>query len=414
MKAEYKMAKDQKKKPISFAWEGTNRKGQKVKGDISGTNLATVKAQLRKQGIKPSKVKKKTKSLFSFGGSKKITALDITFFTRQMATMMKAGVPLVQSFDIVGDGVDNPAMRELIAQVRDDVSAGNDFASALKKHPKHFDELFCNLIESGEQSGALEQMLDKVAIYKEKTEALKAKIKKAMMYPAVTLLIASIVTVILLVKVVPTFESMFKSFGSELPAPTKMVVAISEWTQAYWWVMVAIIVGFVVGLKQALARSPAFKDKFEAGLLKAPVFGDLIMKAAIARFARVLSTTFAAGVPLVEALESVAGAVGNSVYRKAVLTVRDEVSQGQQMHFAMKSTGVFPNMVVQMTSIGEESGALDTMLSKAADYFEDEVDNAVDNLTALMEPLVMSFLGVVIGGMIVAMYLPIFEMGKAI
>jgi type IV pilus assembly protein PilC len=414
VKAEYKMAKDQKKKPISFAWEGTNRKGQKVKGDISGTNLATVKAQLRKQGIKPSKVKKKTKSLFSFGGSKKITALDITFFTRQMATMMKAGVPLVQSFDIVGDGVDNPAMRELIAQVRDDVSAGNDFASALKKHPKHFDELFCNLIESGEQSGALEQMLDKVAIYKEKTEALKAKIKKAMMYPAVTLVIASIVTVILLVKVVPTFESMFKSFGSELPAPTKMVVAISEWTQAYWWVMVAIIVGFVVGLKQALARSPAFKDKFEAGLLKAPVFGDLIMKAAIARFARVLSTTFAAGVPLVEALESVAGAVGNSVYRKAVLTVRDEVSQGQQMHFAMKSTGVFPNMVVQMTSIGEESGALDTMLSKAADYFEDEVDNAVDNLTALMEPLVMSFLGVVIGGMIVAMYLPIFEMGKAI
>jgi type IV pilus assembly protein PilC len=414
VKAEYKMAKDQKKRPISFEWEGTNRKGQNIKGEISGTNVVTVKAQLRKQGVKPGKVKKKTKSLFSFGGSKKITALDITFFTRQMATMMKAGVPLVQSFDIVGDGVDNPAMKELITQVRDDVSAGNDFASALRKHPKHFDELFCNLIESGEQSGALEQMLDKVAIYKEKTEALKAKIKKAMMYPAVTLAIASIVTVILLVKVVPTFESMFKSFGSELPAPTKMVVAISEWTQAYWWVMVAVIVGFVVGLKQALARSPTFKDKFEASLLKAPIFGDLIMKAAIARFARVLSTTFAAGVPLVEALESVAGAVGNSVYRKAVLTVRDEVSQGQQMHFAMKSTGVFPNMVVQMTSIGEESGALDTMLSKAADYFENEVDNAVDNLTALMEPLVMSFLGVVIGGMVVAMYLPIFEMGKAI
>jgi type IV pilus assembly protein PilC len=408
------MATDKKKKSLPFEWEGTNRKGQKVKGEISGANLATVKAQLRKQGVQPSKVKKKTKSLLSFGGGGKITSQDITFFTRQMATMMKAGVPLVQSFDIVGDGVDNKAMKELIAKVRDDVSAGNDFASALKKHPKHFDELFCNLIESGEQSGALEQMLDKVAIYKEKTEALRAKIKKAMMYPAVTLAIASIVTVILLVKVVPTFESMFKSFGSELPAPTKMVVAISEWTQAYWWVMVAVIVGFVTGLKQALARSPAFKDKFEAGLLKAPIFGDLLMKAAVARFARVLSTTFAAGVPLVEALESVAGAVGNSVYRKAVLSVRDEVSQGQQMHFAMKSTGVFPNMVVQMTSIGEESGALDTMLSKAADYFEDEVDNAVDNLTALMEPLVMSFLGVVIGGMIVAMYLPIFEMGKAI
>jgi type IV pilus assembly protein PilC len=408
------MATDKKKKSLPFEWEGTNRKGQKVKGEISGANLATVKAQLRKQGVQPRKVKKKTKSLLSFGGGGKITSQDITFFTRQMATMMKAGVPLVQSFDIVGDGVDNPAMKELIAKVRDDVSAGNDFASALKKHPKHFDELFCNLIESGEQSGALEQMLDKVAIYKEKTEALRAKIKKAMMYPAVTLAIASIVTVILLVKVVPTFETMFKSFGSELPAPTQMVVAISEWTQAYWWVMVAVIVGFVVSLKQALARSPAFKDKFEAGLLKAPVFGDLLMKAAVARFARVLSTTFAAGVPLVEALDSVAGAVGNSVYRKAVLTVRDEVSQGQQMHFAMRSTGVFPNMVVQMTSIGEESGALDTMLSKAADYFEDEVDNAVDNLTALMEPLVMSFLGVVIGGMIVAMYLPIFEMGKAI
>lgn len=408
------MAKEINKKLLHFEWEGTNRKGQKVKGETSGPNLATVKAQLRKQGIQPGKVKKKTQPLFSFGGGGKITSADITFFTRQMATMMKAGVPLVQSFDIVGEGVDNNALKELIAQVRDDVSAGNDFASALKKHPKHFDELFCNLVESGEQSGALEQMLEKVAVYKEKTEALRAKIKKAMMYPMVTLIIASVVTVILLVKVVPTFETMFKSFGSELPAPTQMVVAISEWTQAYWYVMLGIVVGFVVSLKQALARSPAFKDKFEEGLLKAPVFGDLLMKAAVARFARVLSTTFAAGVPLVEALDSVAGAVGNSVYRKAVLSVRDEVSQGQQMHFAMKATGVFPNMVVQMTSIGEESGALDSMLSKAADYFEDEVDNAVDNLTALMEPLVMSFLGVVIGGMIVAMYLPIFEMGKAI
>lgn len=408
------MAKDKKPKLQQFEWEGTNRKGHKVKGETSGPNLATVKAQLRKQGVQPGKVKKKSTPLFSFGGGGKITPLDITFFTRQMATMMKAGVPLVQSFDIVGEGVDNPALKLLIAQVRDDVSAGNDFASALKKHPKHFDDLFCNLIESGEQSGALETMLDKVAVYKEKTEALKAKIKKAMMYPAVTLAIASIVTVILLVKVVPTFESMFKSFGADLPAPTQMVVAISEWTQAYWWAMLGTIIGFVVGLKQALARSPAFKDKFEAGLLKTPVFGDLLMKAAIARFARVLSTTFAAGVPLVEALDSVAGAVGNSVYRKAVWNVRDEVSQGQQMHLAMKATGVFPNMVVQMTSIGEESGALDSMLSKAADYYEDEVDNAVDNLTALMEPLVMSFLGVVIGGMIVAMYLPIFEMGKAI
>ncbi len=407
------MAKDKKTKSLQFEWEGTNRKGQKVKGETSGPNLATVKAQLRKQGVQPGKVKKKATPLFSFGSDGKVTPADVSFFSRQMATMMKAGVPLVQSFDIVGDGTDNMAMKKLIAQIRDDVSAGNDFASALKNHPKHFDELFCNLVESGEQSGALEEMLDKVATYQEKTEALKKKIKKAMMYPAVTLTIAAIVTVILLVKVVPTFESMFKSFGSDLPAPTKMVVAISEWTQAYWYYILAIIVGFIVSLKQALARSPAFKDKFEAGLLKAPIFGDLIMKAAVARFARVLSTTFAAGVPLVEALESVAGAVGNSVYRKAVLNVRDEVSQGQQMHFAMRATGVFPNMVVQMTSIGEESGALDSMLDKAASYFEDEVDNAVDGLTAMMEPLVMSFLGVVIGGLIVAMYLPIFEMGNA-
>jgi len=409
------MAKQQKQPKLqTFEWEGVNRKGQKVKGETSGPNLATVKAQLRKQGVQPGKVKKKATPLINFSSGGKIKSEDITFFTRQMATMMKAGVPLVQSFDIVGDGVDNPAMKELIATIRDDVAAGNDFASALKKHPKHFDELFCNLVESGEQSGALEQMLDKVAVYKEKTEALKAKIKKAMMYPAITMVIAFIVTVILLVKVVPTFESMFKSFGSDLPAPTKMVVAISEWTQAYWYILVGSIVTFAVVLKQALARSPAFKDKFEEGLLKAPVFGDLIMKAAVARFARVLSTTFAAGVPLVEALESVSGAVGNSVYRKAVLTVRDEVAQGQQMHFAMKATGVFPNMVVQMTSIGEESGALDGMLDKAATYFEDEVDNAVDGLTALMEPMVMAFLGVVIGGLITAMYLPIFEMGKAI
>ncbi len=408
------MAKDKKQKSFQFEWEGANRKGQKVKGETSGPNLATVKAQLRKQGIQPGKVKKKATPLFSFGSTGKVTPSDISFFSRQMATMMKAGVPLVQSFDIVGDGTDNPAMRKLIAQIRDDVSAGNDFASALKKHPKSFDDLFCNLVQSGEQSGALEEMLDKVATYQEKTEALKKKIKKAMMYPAVTLTIAAIVTVILLVKVVPTFESMFESFGSELPAPTKFVVGISEWMQAYWYYILAIIVGFVISLKQALARSPVFKDKFEAGLLKAPIFGDLIMKAAVARFARVLSTTFAAGVPLVEALDSVAGAVGNSVYRKAVLNVRDEVSQGQQMHFAMKATGVFPNMVVQMTSIGEESGALDSMLAKAATYFEEEVDNAVDGLTAMMEPLVMAFLGVVIGGLIVAMYLPIFEMGNAV
>lgn len=409
------MAKNTPPKNIDFEWEGINRRNQKVKGEMSGPNMATVKAQLRKQGIQPDKVKKKSQPLFGLGGGPgKVTPLDIAFFTRQMATMMKAGVPLVQSFDIVGDGLDNKAMKSLVSDIRDDVSAGNDFASVLKKHPAQFDDLFCNLVESGEQAGALEQMLDKVATYKEKTEALKTKIKKASMYPAITVLIAFVVTIVLLVKVVPTFEGMFKSFGSELPAPTQMVVNLSEWMQANWYILFGVIAVFVIGLKQALAKSPAFKDKFDGWMLHAPVFGDIIQKAAVARFARVLSTTFAAGVPLVEALQSVAGAVGNAVYRDAVLTVKEEVSQGQQMHFAMKATEVFPNMVVQMTSIGEESGALDSMLDKAATYYETEVDEAVDGLTSLMEPMIMAFLGVVIGGLITAMYLPIFKMGDAI
>src|SRR5690606_9348087 len=403
-------------KNSSFTWEGTNRRGQTIKGEMSGQNAAIVKAQLRKQGVNPLRVRKAAQPLLGLSGprKKKITSSDITFFTRQMATMIKAGVPLVQSFDIVGDGVDNPAMKELISNIRDSVSAGNDFASALKQHPEYFDALTCNLVESGEQAGALEAMLDRVANYKEKTETLKKKIKKALMYPAVTLLIAFVVTAILLIKVVPTFESMFSSFGAELPAPTQFVVFLSEIAQAYWMYVFGGLVAFGVMFSQALKRSPAFHDNFDKFVLKAPVFGDLIRKAAVARYARVLSTTFAAGVPLLEALESVSGAVGNAVYRDAVLKIRDEVSSGQQMHFAMKSTGVFPNMVVQMTSIGEESGALDAMLDKAANYFEEEVDNAVDNMTALLEPMVMAFLGVVIGGLIVAMYLPIFTMGEVI
>lgn len=403
-------------KNSAFTWEGTNRRGQTVKGEMSGQNAAIIKAQLRKQGVNPLKVRKASQPMFGMGGPRKkaIKPKDITFFTRQMATMIKAGVPLVQSFDIVADGVDNPAMKELIANLRDSVSAGNDFASALKQHPDYFDDLTCNLVESGEQAGALEAMLDKVANYKEKTELLKAKIKKGMMYPGITLLVAGVVTAILLIKVVPTFEDMFKSFGSELPAPTQFVVNISEIAQAYWMHVLVVLVAAGVAFSQGMKRSPAFKDGFERFALKLPVFGDLIRKAAVARYARVLSTTFAAGVPLVEALESVSGAVGNVVYRDAVLKIRDEVSSGQQMHFAMRTTGVFPNMVVQMTSIGEESGALDQMLDKAATYFEQEVDDAVDNMTALMEPFIMAFLGVVIGGLIVAMYLPIFQMGENI
>lgn len=408
------MAKQVKKS--AFAWEGVNRRGQTIKGEMTGQNAAIVKAQLRKQGVTPLKVRKSSQGLMVIGGSKKrkINSSDVTFFTRQMATMIKAGVPLVQSFDIVADGIDNPSMRELISGIRDSVSAGNDFASALKQYPEYFDNLTCNLVESGEQAGALETMLDKVAIYKEKTELLRKKIKKALMYPLVTLAIAFIVTLILLIKVVPTFQDMFESFGSELPAPTQFVVYLSDTAQEYYIQVFAALFILGISFSQALKRSPAFRDSFERFTLKVPVFGDLIRKAAVARFARVLSTTFAAGVPLVEALESVAGAVGNVVYKEAVLKIRDEVSSGQQMHFAMRSTGVFPNMVVQMTSIGEESGALDAMLDKAATYFEEEVDNAVDGMTAMLEPMVMAFLGVVIGGLIVAMYMPIFQMGDAI
>ncbi|APR68060.1 type II secretion system protein F [Thalassolituus oleivorans] len=404
-------------KTTTFQWEGTNRRGQTVKGELSGQNPAMVKAQLRKQGVEPKKIKRLSQPLFGLGGGvtkKRIKPADITFFTRQMATMVKAGVPLVQSFDIVADGVDNISLREVIYAIRDSVSAGNDFASALKQYPQYFDELTCNLIESGEQAGALESMLDKVAIYKEKTEELKAKIKKALMYPMITLLVAFGVTAILLIKVVPTFDEMFKSFGAELPAPTQFIVMLSDWMQANYLYVFGGLIFIAVAFMQGMKKSQSFRDNVETTLLKAPVFGDLIMKASVARYARVLSTTFAAGVPLVEALDSVAGAVGNVVYRNAVYNIRDEVASGQQMHFAMRATKVFPNMVVQMTSIGEESGALDSMLDKAASYYEAEVDNAVDNMTSLLEPAIMVFLGVVIGGMIVAMYLPIFAMGDAI
>ncbi|MAD46131.1 MAG: type II secretion system protein F [Oceanospirillaceae bacterium] len=401
----------------AFTWEGTNRRGQTVKGEMSSANPAMVKAQLRKQGVNPTKVRKVSQPILGMGGGakkKKIKSTDITFFTRQMATMIKAGVPLVQSFDIVADGIDNISMKELVFDIRDSVSSGNDFASALKQHPDYFDDLTCNLIESGEQAGALETMLDKVAIYKEKTEALKAKIKKALMYPIITLLVAVVVTAILLIKVVPTFQEMFQSFGAELPAATQFVITISEFVQAYYVQALVVFAVLGVAFAQAMKRSPTFKDNFQAFILKVPVFGDLIRKASVARYARVLSTTFAAGVPLVEALDSVAGAVGNAVYRDAVLRIRDEVSSGQQMHFAMRSTEVFPNMVVQMTSIGEESGALDAMLDKAAGYYETEVDDAVDNMTAMIEPFMMAFLGVVIGGLIVAMYLPIFQLGNVV
>jgi len=397
----------------TFVWEGTDRQGRKTKGEITSSNPAIAKAELRKQGIVATRVKKKSNGLnFNIGGG--VTPADISLFTRQMATMMRAGVPLVQSFEIVADGVDKPKLRTLINAIRTDVSGGNSFASAIRRHPAHFDDLFCNLVDAGEQSGSLETMLDRIATYKEKTEALKAKVKKAMTYPAAVMVVALIVSGILLIKVVPQFEQVFAGFGAELPAFTQMVIRFSEWTQEYWFLVVAGVAGAGFAFMQARRRSEALRNLIDRVSLHIPVMGNIIEKSAIARFARTLSTTFAAGVPLVDALNAVAGAAGNSVYHAAILKVRDDVSTGQQLNFSMRATGVFPNMVIQMVAIGEESGALDSMLDKSATHYETMVDDLVDNLTALMEPMIMSVLGVLIGGLIIAMYLPIFQLGAVV
>jgi len=395
-----------------FTWEGLDRQGARIKGELSGVSPALVKAQLRKQGINPQKVRKKSISLFSAG--KKIKPMDIALFTRQMATMMKAGVPLLQSFDIIGEGFDNPNMRKLVDDLKQEVAAGNSFASSLRKKPQYFDDLYCNLVDSGEQSGALETLLDRVATYKEKTEALKAKIKKAMNYPIAVVLVAVIVSAILLIKVVPQFQDVFANFGAELPAFTLMVIGLSEALQAWWYVVLAGLVGAAVAFKQAHTRSEKFRNRFDRLMLKVPVVGDILYKSSVARFARTLSTTFAAGVPLVDALDSVAGATGNVVFRTATNKVKSDVSSGMQLNFSMRTTGTFPSMAVQMTAIGEESGSLDEMLAKVATFYEDEVDNMVDGLTALMEPMIMAVLGVLVGGLIIAMYLPIFQLGAVV
>lgn len=399
-------------KTSQFAWEGTNRQGSKIKGEMTGLNPALVKAQLRKQGINPLKVRKKAASLFSKG--KKIKPLDIALFTRQMATMMKAGVPLLQSFDIIGEGFENPNMRKLVDDLKQEVAAGNSFATALRKQPRHFDDLYCNLVDSGEQAGALETLLDRVATYKEKTEAMKAKIKKAMTYPISVVVVAVIVTTILLIKVVPAFKDVFEGFGAELPAFTQFIVAMSEGLQRWWFLFVAALFATAFILKELNHRSEKFRDWKDRTLLKAPVIGDILYKSAVARYARTLSTTFAAGVPLVESLDSVAGAVGNVVFRNAVIKIRQDVSSGSQLNFAMRTTGVFPTLAFQMTAIGEESGALDVMLDKVATFYEDEVDDKVDNMSTLMEPIIMSVLGVLIGGLIIGMYLPIFQLGNVV
>ncbi|HNL24415.1 MAG TPA: type II secretion system F family protein [Pseudomonadales bacterium] len=406
------MATDIKSKQ-TFLWQGTDRRGNKSRGEIDGVSQALVKAQLRKQGINPTKVKKKPKPLFG-GGKKKITPLDIAFFTRQLATMIKSGVPLVQAFEIVADGLDHIAFKELVLTIRNDIAGGDSFAGAIRKHPLYFDDLYCSLIASGEDSGSLETMLDRVATYKEKTEALKSKLKKAMKYPIAVVTVAVIVTGILLVKVVPQFQEIFTSFGAQLPAFTLFVIGLSEIVQAYWFIVLAVIFALVAGFNRLMKTSESFRHNFERLTLKLPVAGEIIKQSALARYARTLSTTFAAGVPLISALESVADATGNIVYKEAVLKVRDDVSTGQQLQFSMRATGVFPAMAVQMVAIGEEAGSLDEMLDKVATYYEDEVDTQVDSLTSLMEPIIMSVLGVLVGGLVMAMYLPIFQLGNVV
>ena len=399
--------------PSTFQWEGKDKKGNTLKGEVNSTSAALVKSQLRAQGIAANKVKKKSKSLFG-GAGKKITPMDIALFTRQMATMMGAGVPLLQSFDIIGEGFENPNMRTLIGNVKQEVSGGNSLANSLRKFPDHFDDLYCNLVDAGEQSGALEMLLDRVATYKEKTEALKAKIKKAMTYPVAVIIVAVIVTAILLIKVVPTFQGVFAGFGAELPAFTMMVINMSEFLQAWWFLILAAFFGAVFVLKTAHRKSEKFRDATDKLKLKLPIVGSILFKATVARFGRTLATTFSAGVPLVEALDSVAGATGNVVFRTAVNRIKQDVSSGMQLNFAMRNTGIFPAMAVQMAAIGEESGSLDAMLDKVATYYEAEVDNAVDNLTTLLEPLIMAVFGILVGGLIIAMYLPIFSLGGVI
>jgi len=397
---------------VPFIWEGTDRKGKKVKGKSMAANEAAVRADLRRQGVVPSRIRKQRKSMFGGGG--KITPGDIAIFSRQLATMLAAGIPLVQSFEIVGTGHENAAMQKLIMAIKGDVEGGSALAEALAKHPLYFDDLFINLVEAGEQAGALETLLDKIATYKEKTEALKKKIKKALTYPAAVLVVAFVVTTILLIFVIPAFEDLFKGFGADLPTFTRMVIDLSLFVRQQGWYL-AILIGAGFGtFFYFKKRSRAMRHWLDRLSLKIPIVGSILQKASIARYARTLSTMFAAGVPLVEALESVAGATGNIVYEVGVLRMRDEVATGQRLQQAMENTDLFPNMVIQMIAVGEESGSLDDMSSKVADFYEEDVDNAVDNLSSLLEPMIMAILGVLVGGLVVAMYLPIFKMGSVI
>src|SRR5689334_14367397 len=399
------------KRDIPFTWEGMDKKGNRVKGKSLAPDEAALRADLRRQGIAASRIKKQSQA-FKAGG--KPNPEDIAVFARQLATMLAAGIPLVQAFEIVGNGHEKPSMQKLILDIKADVEGGTSLHEALGKHPLYFDDLFVNLVEAGEQAGALESLLDKVATYKEKTEALKKKVKKALFYPAAVLVVAVVVTIILLIFVIPQFESLFKGFGADLPAFTQFVIDMSRGLQAHGAFVAMIIGGAAYAFIYFKKRSKKMREFLDRMLLKVPIIGPIMYKSAIARFARTLSTMFAAGVPLVEALESVAGACGNIVFENAVLKMRDEVATGQRLQRAMENTGLFPNMVIQMIAVGEEAGALDAMSGKVANFYEAEVDNAVDSMSSLLEPLIMAILGVLVGGLVIAMYLPIFKLGAVV
>jgi type IV pilus assembly protein PilC len=403
-------AKRQVVRDSPFMWEGTDKKGLKVKGRSVAASEQALRAELRRQGVAATRIKKQSSS----GVRGKVKPEDIAIFSRQLATMLAAGIPLVQSFEIVGAGHEKPAMQRLILDIKADVEAGTSLHEALAKHPLYFDDLYVNLTEAGEQAGALESLLDKIATYKEKTEAIKKKVKKALFYPAAVLVVAIVVTIILLIFVIPQFESLFKGFGADLPAFTQMVINLSRFVQNNGIFLAIVLGGAGYGFMYAHKRSRAMRVFLDRAMLKFPIIGPILNKAAIARFARTLSTMFSAGVPLVEALNSVAGATGNIVYENATMKIRDEVSTGQRLQRAMENTGLFPNMVVQMIAVGEESGSLDTMSGKVASFYEEDVDAAVDSMSSLLEPLIMAILGVLVGGLVIAMYLPIFKLGAVV
>jgi len=397
----------------TYSHESTNAEGKKVRGEIKALTVNLAKANLRQQGLHPITVEEKKEPFILFS-RKKITPLDICNFSRQMATMVTAGVPIVQSLESILKSSENPALQSLVSDIKTEIEEGHSFADALRKFPLYFDNLFCNLVSAGETSGSLDNMLDRIATYKEKSESLKRKLKKALLYPIAVVCIAVIVTIILLIFVVPQFEQLFKGFGAELPTFTLFVIYLSKALQHRWYIILAACLGLFFAFKYFKTNSPTFQEFLDKSFLRLPIIGNIIHKAAIARYARTLATTFAAGVPLVESLEAVAGASGNIVYYNAIIQIRNEVITGSQIQTAMKNTNIFPNMVIQMISIGEESGSLESMLSKVASIYEEEVDTAVDGLSNLLEPMIMAILGVLVGGLVIAMYLPIFKMGSVV